>query len=58
MKAKTDLFPSTADCTVDPVSTLDGRDAALRKAEFVKPELTSHGDLVDLTAPFGGSLKP
>lgn len=44
--------------SVDPISKLDGRDAAFRKAEFVEPKLTFHGDLVDLTAPFGGSITP
>ena len=31
---------------------------SIRKAPFVKPELISHGDLVDVTAPFGGTLTP
>jgi hypothetical protein len=30
----------------------------IRKARFIKPELIPHGNLVDVTAPFGGTLTP
>jgi hypothetical protein len=55
MVTKTDLIPSDA-LAVDAVSMPGGRDAAPRKAEFIEPKLTLHGDLVDLTAPFGCSF--
>jgi hypothetical protein len=59
MIAKTDLSPSTGAGEPDPISTLvDGGGTAPRKPEFIKPKVTSHGHLVDLTAPFGGSVNP
>lgn len=58
MMEKTDPCPSTDTYAVDPIKTRDGRDPALPKAEFIRPKLISHGDLVDLTAPFGGSITP
>jgi hypothetical protein len=45
-------------CAVDHNRMADGRDAALPKAEFIEPKLICHGDLVDLTAQFGGSITP
>jgi hypothetical protein len=32
--------------------------AASSKESFIQPELICHGDLVDVTAPFGGTLHP
>jgi hypothetical protein len=59
MKVKqSDPFISADDSRPQPASMPDDRNGTIPKETFVKPQLISHGGVIDLTTAFGGSLTP
>jgi hypothetical protein len=53
-----DLHPNNDELSIENGLSTDPSNPVSPKPPFVKPELTCHGAVVDLTAQFGGSITP